>query len=138
MRLNRYTVLYSQAEQIPNMHHLWHMHRLWRTALGVLTILPLLSVLLLLLYFQLHPTAFEAVASAGDISPRIYAGPIWGLQAVAIGAPLGLALYLFYLVWTVRTSKLTVKRKAVWVVMLSVVGLVAMPVLWWRHLRVQR
>jgi hypothetical protein len=114
------------------------MHRFWRTALGILTTLPLLSVLLLLLYFEFHPAALEAITSAGDISPTIYSGPGWGLQAAALGMLMGLTLYVFYLVWTVRTSKLTAKEKAVWVVLLSVVGALAMPVLWWRHFRAQR
>jgi hypothetical protein len=113
------------------------MHRYWRTALGILTALPLLSILLLLLYFALHPAAFEAVTSAGDISPTTYVGPVWGLQAAAAGTLLGFLLYVFYLFWTVRTSTLTAKRKAAWLVLLSVAGLVMMPVLWWRHLRVQ-
>jgi len=58
------------------------MHRLWRTALGILTVLPLLSVLLVLLYFDLYPAAFEAVTSVGEISPTISVGPVWGLQAI--------------------------------------------------------
>jgi len=113
------------------------MHRLWRTALGILTVLPLLSVLLVLLYFDLYPAAFEAVTSVGEISPTISVGPVWGLQAAAVGTLLGLALYVYYLVWTVRTSKLTARGKVAWVVLLSVAGLLAMPVLWWRYLREQ-
>lgn len=114
------------------------IYRLGCTVLGILSVLPLLSVLILLLYVHFHPGALDAIASAGNISPSLYAGPVWGLQAAAAGLVLGFALYIFYLFWTVRTSTLTATGKAGWIVLLSVAGLFAMPVLWWRHFRVQR
>jgi len=104
-------------------------------ALGVLTVVPLLSIVLLFLYFYLYPTSYEALASAGDIGPTLYVGPAWGLKIAAFGTLLGLLLYFFYLVRAVRTSKFTMMRKLVWVVLLSFAGLVTMPVFWWRHLR---
>ena len=123
------------------------MKRFWHWTLGVLSALPLLSVLLLFLFFRLlhlflffrllHPSSLEVLRSAGDISPTLYAGPLWGLQAVALGTALGLPLYLFYLVWTVRTPRFSTGVKTAWVVALSTAGLLAMPVLWWRHFRPQ-
>jgi len=104
-------------------------------AIGVLTVVPLLSTALLFLYFYLYPTSYEALALAGDIVPTLYVGPTWGLKIAAFGTLLGLLLYFFYLVWAVRTSKFTMMRKLVWVVLLSFAGLVTMPVFWWCHLR---
>lgn len=111
------------------------MKRFWHWTLGVLSALPLLSVLLLFLF--LPPTSPEALRSAGDISPTLYAGSAWGLQAVALGTALGFLLYLFYLVWIVRTPRFSTGVKTAWVVALSTAGLLAMPVLWWRHFRPQ-
>ncbi|PSQ98365.1 MAG: hypothetical protein BRD48_07510 [Bacteroidetes bacterium QS_9_68_14] len=111
------------------------MKRFWHWTLGVLSALPLLSVLLLFLFFRLPPASLEALRPAGDISPTRYAGPVWGLQAVALGTALGFLLYLFYLVWTVRTPKFSTGVKTAWVVALSTAGLLVMPVLWWRYFR---
>lgn len=111
------------------------MKRLWQVTIGVLTVVPLFTLVALVVFFSLHPEALDALMMAGGVSPQLYAGPDWGLQVGIWGAGIGFCLYVYYLVWIIRTSRLTAKGKVIWIAALSLAGPVSMPILWWRHFR---
>lgn len=102
--------------------------------LGVITLLPVLAIGGWLVYYQTFVRLLinEVLAPAADISPSLIAvdlsmTPLWGSLV------LGLLLWTYYLAWVLRTNRLGGWAKAGWSLALCVAGLVAMPVLWWRH-----
>ena len=107
------------------------MPRFWKIVLGVASVGPLVG--LLILYTSLV-AAFDAIEQAGDISPQLVAG---GFPEVEFWRTLLLilALWIFYLVWLVRTSRLGAGAKLGWAVLITLAGPLAMPVFWWRHFR---
>lgn len=110
------------------------MKRAWQTVLGVLSALPVLSLLPLALLYE----APAAGAVAGPDPVVLPSEAAYGLLVAMAGTGLGLLLYAFYLVWIVRTTRMSLPLKAGWVVALSVAGLIAMPALWFLHVREER
>ena len=109
------------------------MKRFSKIALGVLTMLPLVGLIAFPFPFL---ASFDALEQAGDISPQLVAGGPVHLVPIMLGTVfLTLALWLFYCAWLVRTDRLGRLAKVGWAVLITVAGPLAMPVLWWRHLR---
>ncbi len=109
------------------------MKRAWQTALGVLSALPVFCLLPLALSYD--AASPEAASKPAELVTHLPAEAAHGLWIAGAGALLGLALYAFYLVWIVRTPRLSAPRKAEWVVALSLAGPIAMPALWFLHFR---
>ncbi len=99
--------------------------------LGVLSFVPLLSLGGMAIFIAKHPVVWEALVSAGDVSPRLYVGPGWGFQVGTVGLVVGLMLYVYFVVRVTHASEVTRTEKGIWVLALSIVPPVAIPAAWW-------
>jgi|GEM_PF-2819629 len=108
-----------------------------RIVLGVVTIVPLLGIAGWLAYAWpfVQMLIGEAFASAGDISPTLIAGSRPPMAILVGSMLLGVLVWGYYQTWVLRTNRLGGWAKAGWSLALCLAGLVAMPVLWWRHFR---
>ena len=105
---------------------------LGHTILGIICFVPLLSLGVVAIFISQHPVIWNALASAGDVSPRLYAGPGWGLQVGAIGLVVGLTLYVYFVARVIRASEVSTVEKIAWIVALSIAGPIAIPAAWWK------
>jgi len=101
--------------------------------LGILSFVPLLSLGAVVIFLSRHPGISDALNTAGDISPSLYAVtvPVWGLFAVIAGLVIGLVLYVYFVARVVRASEVSTAAKAAWVAALSLAGPITIPIAWW-------
>lgn len=103
------------------------------TLLGILSFVPLLSLGAVVVFLSRHPGIWEALHTAGDVSPSLYAVtvPVWGLSGVIAGLVVGLILYVYFVVRVIRAAAVAPAEKMAWVVALSLAGPIAIPIAWW-------
>jgi MFS superfamily sulfate permease-like transporter len=103
------------------------------TLLGILSFVPLLSLGAVVIFLSRHPGIRDALNTAGDISPSLYAVtvPVWGLSGVIAGLVVGLILYVYFVARVIRAPAVATAEKIAWVVALSLAGPIAIPIAWW-------
>lgn len=104
------------------------------TLLGILAFVPLLSLGVVAVFLSRHPGMWDALNSAGDVSPSLYAVtvPRWSLFVVIIGLAVGLVLYVYFAVRVIRAPEVATAEKVAWIIALSLAGPIAIPLAWWK------
>jgi hypothetical protein len=108
------------------------MSRFKRGVLGVLSVVPLICVFAAGIFFVMHPAAVRSLTSAGGLSPALYAGPGWGVEASLTGLLVAVVLWVYFCVRVIRASSVSAGGAAVWIAGLTLAGPLVFPLAWWR------
>ncbi|PEN08459.1 hypothetical protein CRI93_04930 [Longimonas halophila] len=99
---------------------------------GLFSVVPLISSVATAVFVVWYPDALHAVTSAGDISPVLYAGPIWGFWVASLGVGVSIALWIYF-IWRIGHTKAMARRqKVLWMLGCILAAPLALPAVWWK------